>query len=370
MSCNLKSEAEYKAKYIGLLRKRGDAHLVPGIIADFQAKHAPQIALPREYVFCEDLSIFVKRLEKPENGGLVNLGNLIKAIHSAYFSPPLDSLPSLTAVSTATFVSCGAFWFPRQDQHKMLDMALEFNEPSTIAQLIGSEARFFQRGSNSVADWLIGLAFAEMKADYLHTGLNEFHGPLCALAENCFAFWQLDGEFIVCAKPELSLDFRYRLHSDTGLAVQFPSGNGFHALRGVKVDDRYLTQPVTGKDLLNERNAQVRMVLLEKYGAKMLDDLPHKVVSKKDDGRKWLNFESSWIRLIEMTWDGYEKIRMLHLKWKDKDGKRHETLIHVPATAREFQRLGQKPPDDIDDCEEMRRWVMRLNPEDMLVKET
>jgi len=367
LSCNLKSEAEYKAKYIGLLRKRGDARLVPGIVADFQAKHAPQIALPEKYVFCKDLSVFVKHPEQPANGGPVNLGKLIKAIYSAYFSPPLEQ--GNFTVSTSTLVSCGPIWSPRQDEHKMLDMTLEFPEPSSIAQLIASEARVFQGGNYFVAHWLAGLAFAEMKADYLHTGLNEFHGPLCALAENCFAFSQIDGKFIVCAKPELSLDFRYRFHNDTGAAVRFPSGSGFHALRGVRVDENYFIKPVTGKDLLTEQNAQVRMVLLEKHGAKLLDDIPHKVVSKKGDGKR-LGFESPWIRLIEMMWDGYERIRMLHLKWKDKDGKRHETLIHVPATNGEFQRLGQKPPEDIDDCEEMRRWVMRLNPEDVLVMET
>ena len=369
MSCNLKSEAEYKAKYIGLLQKRGDARLIPDIVTDFQARYAPQIAPPEQYVFCEDLSLFAKRLDKPAKGGPVNLGNLIKAIYGGYFGPPLQDRDVTGAVTSSTIVSSGVLWFPRQDQYRMLDMVLEFNDPSSIAQLIWSSIGTLEYGHYGTPAWLAGLAFAEMKADYLHTGLNEFHGPLHALAENCFAFWQIDGEFIVCAKPELSLDFRHRLHNDTGLAVRFPSGSGLYALRGVRVDEKYFTKPVTGKDLLTEQNAQVRMVLLEKYGAKMLDDLPHEVVSKKGNG-KWLSFESPWIRLIEMVWEGYERIRMLHLKWKDKDGNRHETLIHVPATALEFQRLGQKPPDNIDDCEEMRRWVMRLNPEDVLVMET
>ena len=167
----------------------------------------------------------------------------------------------------------------------------------------------------------------------------------------------------------MNLDFRYRLHSDTMMAARFPSGEGIYALRGVKIDKKYINEPVSGKDLMKEHNAEVRMVLMEKYGAKLLDDVPHKIVSKKGDGRLF-GFESSDTRLIEITWDGYDKIRMLHLKWKDKDGEQHETLIHVPATVREFQNLGHEPPKNIDDCEEMRRWVMRLEKGDNLIKET
>ena len=367
----LKTEAEYKAKYISILRDPGDVSLVPRIVEEFGAKHAPQISPPFRFVVCNDYAEFAEKVDS-ESDHPVNMANFISAIYSTYFSPPLrSSLQSIPSTSSVTFVSCGAFWWPQQDRYKIFDSELSFDEPAKIGTLISYRSPpnlFFPKGVRTL-DWLSGLAFDEMRADYFNTALIEFHSVLRALAENCFAFWQKGGDFVVCAKPSLSLDFRYRLHHDTRQAVTFPSGDGFYALRGVRVDEKYIDKPVSGKALMEERNAEVRMVLLEKYGPKLLDDVEHKVISKKGNGSLF-GLESPHTRLIEMNWDGYQKIRMLHLRWKDKNGERHETLIHVPAAAREFQILGSVPPENIDDCEEMRRWVMRLNPEDSLIKET
>lgn len=367
MSCRLKPETEYKVEYAALMRSLGDPHLVPDVVSEWQSRFAPQIGLPKKYVFCEDYDAFMEKTRNPnvKESAAVNMASMIAAVYRAYYAPP-SSLPQFATVSSmSTWVGCGSLFMPRGDQYEMLDLRLEFGEPDGIARLVGGP----WRETACTFRWLAGLAFAEMKADYLHGNQFEFHAPLCALVENCFAFWQIGEEFMICTKPSLNLDFRLRLHSDTGMAARFPSGNGLYALRGVKVDEKYITEPVSGKDLMKERNAQVRMVLLEKYGAKLIDDMPHKVVSKKGT-RALFGFEKPHTRLIEMTWEGFEKIRMLHLKWRDKERKDHETLIHVPATLWEFQRLNQKPPENIDDCEEMRRWVMRLNPEDMLIKET
>ena len=361
----LKTEAEYKVKYISILRDPGDVSLVPRIVEEFGAKYAPQISPPSNFVVCNDYTEFAEKVDGNSDHS-VNTANFISAIYSTYFSPPLISSSFSASSSSITSVNCGSLWFlPQQGRYRMLDIELSFDEPAKISALISNRNL---KGART-PDWLFGLAFDEMRADYFNTAPIEFHSVLCALTENCFAFWQKGGDFVVCAKPSLSLDFRYRLHHDTRKAVTFPSGDGFYALRGVKVDEKYINKPVSGKALMEERNAEVRMVLLEKYGPKLLDDVKHKVISKKGD-ESLFGLESPHTRLIEIDWDGYQQIRMLHLRWKDKNGERHETLIHVPATAWEFQSLGSKPPENIDDCEEMRRWVMRLNPEDSLIEET
>lgn len=358
----VKAEAEYKSKYISILRDPGDASLVSELVREFCAKYAPQLVAPSRFVVCNDYAEFSKRI-KGKSDHPVNAANIISAIYSTYFSPRMESMQSMPATIASAAMwqpHSAAIMLPEHNTYEMLDVQFSFEEPTRISALITR--------SNSIKgvctfDWLSGLAFDEMRQDYFNNAPSiEFHGILCVLARNCFAFWQKGEDFVVCAKANVNLDFRYRVHHDTRKAVQFPSGDGFYALRGVRIDEKYITRPVSGKDLMKERNAEVRMVLLEKYGTRLLDDIPHKVVSERG--------KVLFTRLIEMSWDGYEKIRMLHLKWKDKDGRIHETLIHVPATGEEFGRLGQSPPKNIDDCEEMRRWVMRLSPEDVLVKET
>lgn len=362
----LKTEAEYKAKYISILRDPGDINLMPEIIKELCAKYAPQIVPPSTFIICNDYTEFQEKTNGNSDHPM-NIANFISAIYSSYFSPSLISQTATSAGASVsvTMVSSGAPSWPQRDRYRLLDMELSFDEPTRISNLIAND----NFKAVKTPDWLSGLAFDEMRTDGFNAAPIQFHGALCTLAQNCFAFWQKGEDFVMCAKPSLSLDFRYRLHHDTRKAVTFPSGDGFYALRGVRVDEKYMTSRPSGKNLMKERNAEVRMVLLEKYGSKLLDDVPHKIVSKKGDGTPF-GFESPHTRLLEMDWDGYQKIRMLHLKWADKNGERHETLIHVPATAWEFQRLGHEPPTNIDDCEEMRRWVMRLNPEDTLIAET
>lgn len=358
----LRTEAEYKAEHMSVLRDLGDVSLVPGIVKEFCVKYAPQISQPSRFVICDDYMSFAYKIDN-NNNHAVNIANVLSAVHAAYFSPVMES--RLSTIASDTIVSCGAIWFLQHDSYKLLDVELRFDEPAKIRGLITNHN---PKGVCTL-DWLPGLAFDELRTDYFNIAPVDFHSLLRDLVKHCFAFWQKAEDFIICAKPSLSLDFRYRLHHDTRKAVTFPSGDGFYALRGVRVDEKYITKPVSGKVLMQERNAEVRMVLLEKYGSKLLDDLPHKVISKEGDGSLF-GFESPYTRLIEINWDGYQEIRMLHLKWKDKNGERHETLIHVPATEREFRSLGHEPPKNINDCEEMRRWVMRLNPGDTLVRET
>ena len=281
----LKTEAEYKAKYMSILRGLGNISLVSGIIEEFCAKYAPQISPPSSFVVCNDYAEFAKKVDGNSDHP-VNTAKFISAIYSTYFSPP-----SIFSLSPSIVSSDADGRWQRQGGYKIFDTELSFDEPAKIGTLI----RNHNLKGVYTSDWFSGLAFDEMRKDYFNNvAFTEFHSMLCVLAENCFAFWQKDEDFVVCAKPSLSLDFRYRLHHDTRKAVTFPSGDGFYALRGVRVDEKYINEPISGKALMKERNAEVRMVLLEKYGSKLLDGVEHKIISRK----------GARTRLIEINWAG------------------------------------------------------------------
>lgn len=370
---SVKSEAEYKAKYVDLFLGRGDPDSVRGIIEKLRADHMPQISMPKHFKVLPDYSSLateIEKIQKKPTTVAINTANMIAALHRHYFGKPQDNAFSRSTVSsTTTFVGSGAVWFDPPHEYTFGEIKLAFDEIDRAVRLCHQGTGSGTMLIKDTGAWLDGLAFSEMRSDYLHVRLPDFHESLCALAENCFAFAQAGGDFFVCAKPRMSLDFHLRLHNDNGMAVEYQSGDGFHALRGIRVDGKYLAKPPTGKELMAERNAEVRMVLLEKYGAKLIEGMPHKVVSSNKAKLPWRQKQQD-ATLIEITWDGYDKIRMLHLRWLTKENHRQETLIHVPATKREFERLNQKPPTDIDDCEQMRRWVMRLEDGDKIVRET
>ncbi len=52
--------------------------------------------------------------------------------------------------------------------------------------------------------------------------------------------------------------------------------------------------------------------------------------------------------------NGGSWLRVLHLAWQDKTGLK-ETILPVPRTKRQF---GRDCPDNINDCEQVRRWTL------------
>jgi hypothetical protein len=74
----------------------------------------------------------------------------------------------------------------------------------------------------------------------------------------------------VVRKPiRLERDDRGRLHSDSGMCVQYRDGWGFYAWHGVRVPERIIMAPgeLTREDWLNESNLEVRRVIQERLDA-------------------------------------------------------------------------------------------------------
>ena len=69
--------------------------------------------------------------------------------------------------------------------------------------------------------------------------------------------------------------------------------------------------------------------------------------------------------LIEFDIGG-NRMRGLHLFWLEKTGEEKETMIPVWRTKEQF---GGDCPENINDCEQIRRWVMRLPQNAEIVEE-
>ena len=91
--------------------------------------------------------------------------------------------------------------------------------------------------------------------------------------------------------------------------------------------------------------------------------MPKRVTTKKDDSvdEAVVVSKANGNSLIELrirkhhpTRNGGSWLRVLHLTWQDKTGPK-ETIIPVPRTMRQF---GRDCPDNINDCEQVRRWTL------------
>ena len=61
----------------------------------------------------------------------------------------------------------------------------------------------------------------------------------------------------------------HRLHNDDGPAVEF-RGFSVYAIHGVRVDERVITNDFTATNILEEKNAEVRRIMMERFGFQRL----------------------------------------------------------------------------------------------------
>lgn len=74
---------------------------------------------------------------------------------------------------------------------------------------------------------------------------------------------------MVVERPsKLERDERGRLHSLNGASISWPDGWGLYSVNGVRVPAQVIEQPesITVADIESEQNAEVRRVMLDRYG--------------------------------------------------------------------------------------------------------
>lgn len=90
------------------------------------------------------------------------------------------------------------------------------------------------------------------------------------LASSVFAFSAFERVCFVCDNDrKVTFDDRGRAHSEVGPALEFPDGYKLFAWHGVVVPQDVIEQPETinVERIESERNAEVRRVLIERFGA-------------------------------------------------------------------------------------------------------
>jgi hypothetical protein len=115
------------------------------------------------------------------------------------------------------------------------------------------------------ADWLSWFAFWSKEAG-LKCG-RQLYG-LRAVNEACGWWWPFENVCIVTDRPaEIHFDAADRLHSAAAPALRYRDGFGVYAWRGRRVERGVVAEPVTVGRIERERNAEIRRILVERYGA-------------------------------------------------------------------------------------------------------
>ena len=137
----------------------------------------------------------------------------------------------------------------------------------SVRTSVRTSVRAIVYGQHEVS-WLVFYAYMDEVL-----GLRAQCAPLDGLRQVCeHAGWWMpfaDACFLSERHTTLRRDARGRLHCEDGLACGYPDGWGIYAWHGVRVPEAVILLPaeaVTKAHILQEQNAEVRRVLVDKVG--------------------------------------------------------------------------------------------------------
>lgn len=154
----------------------------------------------------------------------------------------------------------------------------------------------------------------------------EIWSPLLeAFEAGLWAYFIFPDETILVPRPAVRMRGN-RLHAEKGPAIAWPEGPDFWFWNGVHVPRHVVEEPnrITAKDILAEQNAEVRRVLLERFGPqRYLVEIGATPVHQDEYGTLYR---------VEMTLD--EPLVMVKVlnSTPEPDGTRKEYFLRVPPT--------------------------------------
>ncbi len=140
-------------------------------------------------------------------------------------------------------------------------------------------------------------------------------------------------------------DVTHRLHCENGAAVRYPDGWSLYYWHGVRVPEAIIEHPetITPRLIAEERNAEVRRIMLLKYGlTRYLDDVGAREVHRDRDT------ESD--RVLYEIRDPLGAIKMIRLEnsTPEVDGSRRVYTMRVPP--------------HVGTCQEAVSWMFSMTP--------
>jgi hypothetical protein len=225
--------------------------------------------------------------------------------------------------------------------------------------------RYIHYGQHD-APWLAVVDF--FATIFENEDCKKLSGLIQAVSSSGF-IWIRPDKVIFCDRPEIAkYDDRGRPHCEDGPALKYRDGYTYYAIHGIPVPEKYILTPtdqIDFGDVIKEENSAVRMAVIEKFGfRRLMDTVKYRRISEAN-GNALLEFALPVTR-ARSYWKGNMRFRVLHVKWRDKTGEK-ETVLPVPRLASQF---GEDCPENVNDCEQVRRWTLGWPKEAMAVAET
>lgn len=158
--------------------------------------------------------------------------------------------------------------------------------------------------------------------------------PLCEIARSACWVWISDQVCILTERAHsLHRDSRDRLHMTNRMALEYPDGWGVYAWHGVRVPEQVILHPetLTTAQIEGEQNAEIRRVMLERFGmARYVKEAEFKVI---DEDKDPLGFPR---RLLSRDREGDEPIMLIELtnSTPEPDGQRNVYHLRVDPNLR------------------------------------
>jgi hypothetical protein len=141
------------------------------------------------------------------------------------------------------------------------------------------------------------------------------------VAEQVHWWWPFEHVAILCERPtELHLDERARLHHGDGSALAYADGFALHRWRGVTIPVEFAQTlaALTPDVIRNERNAELRRIMLEHYGHdRYIVDSGAEPVQQDTAGKLWrVNLPNDEpITMVEVVNSTAEPDGTFHTYW-------------------------------------------------------
>ena len=207
---------------------------------------------------------------------------------------------------------------------------------SQVLSQVGDAVHNYRGGQLWLAGWCGYISFIRDVLGWKDPVLERFTIDE-ALAKSCGWVWWHENVLAISDRPTVvNRDDRQRLHCETGPSIAYRDGWALYYWHGVNVpaDIIECPQSVTGARIDAEKNAEVRRVMIERYGAeRYVIDSGAKVVDQLPDDYRLKGLRSA--RVLLKTVPDDEPIAYVDLlnSTPEPDGTTRRYMLRVDPNA-------------------------------------